>query len=43
LAKSRKKYSEIETLLKELDFLRQTTEEWTEFADAGGEGENEDK
>ena len=43
LAKSRKKYSEIETLLKELDFLRQIIEEWTEFADAGGEEEQEDE
>ncbi|KAF2795318.1 hypothetical protein K505DRAFT_14029 [Melanomma pulvis-pyrius CBS 109.77] len=42
LAKSRKKYSEIETLMKELDFLRQIIEEWTEFADAGGEEETED-
>ena len=43
LAKSKKKYSEIEILLKELDFLKQIIEEWTEFAEvAGDEGTYEE-
>ncbi|KAF2711331.1 hypothetical protein K504DRAFT_217305 [Pleomassaria siparia CBS 279.74] len=40
LSKSKKKYSEIETLLKELDFLKQIIEEWTEFAEPGTDDEN---
>lgn len=40
LIKARKKYSQMEALIKELEFLTQVIDEWKEFAD--GRTDNED-
>lgn len=42
LAKSKKKYVQVETLIKELEFLEQIMGDWRDFADGVDEAVNLD-